>query len=56
MCGEMKNKNVVSVLADTSFISRAEALVPLFGDGSAQYAVFPGFCDVHVHFLIKRPW
>ena len=46
----MKNKNVVSVLADTSFISRAEALVPLFGDGSAQYAVFPGFCDVHVHF------
>ena len=50
MRGEMKNKNVVSVLADTSFISRAEALVPLFADGSAQYAVFPGFCDVHVHF------
>ena len=50
MRGEMKGKNVVSVLADTSFISRAEALVPLFADGSAQYAVFPGFCDVHVHF------
>ena len=50
MRGEMKNKNVVSVLADTSFISRVEALVPLFADGSAQYAVFPGFCDVHVHF------
>ena len=50
MRGEMKGKNVVSVLADTSFISRAEALVPLFADGSAQHAVFPGFCDVHVHF------
>ena len=46
----MKGKNVVGVLTDTSVISRAAALVPLSVDLSAQYAVFPGFCDVHVHF------
>ena len=50
MSVQKQMKNVVSVLVDTSFVSRAEALVPLFADGSAQYAVFPGFCDVHVHF------
>ena len=43
-------KNVVSMLVDTSVVSRAEALVPLSADLSAQYVVFPGFCDVHVHF------
>ena len=43
-------KNVIAVQTDSSVISRVEALVPLFADGSAQYAVFPGFCDVHVHF------
>ena len=50
MSVQKQMKNVVSMLVDTSFVSRAEALVPLFADGSAQYAVFPGFCDVHVHF------
>ena len=50
MTAQMKGKNVVNVLTDTSVISRAEALVPLSADLSAQYAIFPGFCDVHVHF------
>ena len=50
MTAQMKGKNVVGVLTDTSVISRAAALVPLSVDLSAQYAVFPGFCDVHVHF------
>ena len=50
MTAQMKGKNVVGVLTDTSVISRAAALVPLSVDSSAQYAVFPGFCDVHVHF------
>ena len=50
MSVQKQMEKVVSMLVDTSFISRAEALVPLFADGSAQYAVFPGFCDVHVHF------
>ena len=50
MSAQKQLKNVVGVLVDTSFVSRAAALVPLFADDSAQYAVFPGFCDVHVHF------
>ena len=50
MTAQMKGKNVVNVLTDTSVISRAEALVPLSADLSAQYVIFPGFCDVHVHF------
>ena len=50
MTVQNKMKNVVAVQMDSSVISRVEALVPLFADGSAQYAVFPGFCDVHVHF------
>ena len=50
MTVQNKMKNVVAVQMDSSVISRVKALVPLFADGSAQYAVFPGFCDVHVHF------
>ena len=50
MTVQNKMKNVVAVQMDSSVISRVEALVPLFADGSTQYAVFPGFCDVHVHF------
>ncbi len=50
MTAQTKMKNVVAVQMDSSVISRVEALVPLFADCSAQYAVYPGFCDVHVHF------
>ena len=50
MTMRMENKNVTCVLTDTSFVSRVSALVPLSADLSARYVVFPGFCDVHVHF------
>ena len=50
MTARMENKNVTCVLTDTPVISRAAALVPLSADLSAQYVIFPGFCDVHVHF------
>ncbi len=50
MSAQMQGKNMVGVLADASFVSRAAALVPVSADASAQYVVFPGFCDVHVHF------
>ena len=36
-CGLMKNENILS-----------DGVVSLIPDG--RYAVFPGFCDVHVHF------
>ena len=42
--------NMTSVLTDSSFVSRAAALLSPFAVSSAQYVVFPGFCDVHVHF------
>ena len=45
-----KKVNMTTVLADSSFVSRAAGLLPLSADVSAQYVVFPGFCDVHVHF------
>ena len=50
MTARMETKNVTCVLTDTPVISRAAALVPLSADLSAQYVIFPGFCDVHVHF------
>ena len=50
MTAQKQMKNVVGVLVDASFVSRAAALVPLSADVSAQYVVCPGFCDVHVHF------
>ena len=50
MSAQMKGKNLVSVLTDSSFTFRAAELLPLSADVSAQYVVFPGFCDVHVHF------
>ena len=46
----LQNKSIVGVGVDTSVISRAAALVPVFASPSVQYVVFPGFCDVHVHF------
>ncbi len=49
----MSNKsmqNVCGVLVDTSVISRAVDLATLSQDPAFSYAVFPGFCDVHVHF------
>ncbi len=45
---EMEN-NVRGVLVDTSVLSYATGLVTLC-PAPASYAVFPGFCDVHVHF------
>ena len=50
MTAQMKGKNVIGVLTDASFVSRAAELLPLSAAPTAQYVVFPGFCDVHVHF------
>ncbi len=50
MSTQNQMKHVVGVLVDTPFVSRATALVPLSAAPTAQYVVFPGFCDVHVHF------
>ena len=50
MSTQNRMKHVVGVLVDTPFVSRATALVPLSAAPTAQYVVFPGFCDVHVHF------
>ena len=49
MTGQMEKMNIRGVLVDSSVISRATGLVALLPD-PAIYAVFPGFCDVHVHF------
>ena len=49
----MSNKtvpNVRGVLVDTSIVSRVVALAALPQNTALSYAVFPGFCDVHVHF------
>ena len=50
MTARMDYKNVTCVLTDASVLSRAAALVPFAAVPSAQYVIFPGFCDVHVHF------
>ena len=42
--------NMTAVLADSSFVFRAAGLLPLSAAPFAQYVLFPGFCDVHVHF------
>ena len=42
--------NMTAVLTDSSFVSRAAGLLSPSAISSAQYVVFPGFCDVHVHF------
>ncbi len=47
---EKKMQNVCGVLVDTSVISRGVDLAALSQDPAFSYAVFPGFCDVHVHF------
>ena len=46
----LQNKSIVGVGVDASVISRVAALVPQCASPSVQYVVFPGFCDVHVHF------
>ena len=43
-------QNVCGVLVDTSVISRGVDMATLSQDPAFSYAVFPGFCDVHVHF------
>ncbi len=45
-----QTNDIHGVLVDSSVISRAAAAVAMLPDPSAFYAVFPGFCDVHVHF------
>ncbi|MBQ7088884.1 MAG: dihydroorotase [Clostridia bacterium] len=50
MVARMDFKNVTCVLTDASVLSRAAALLPVFATPFAQYVIFPGFCDVHVHF------
>ena len=50
MSAQMVEKNLISVLTDSSFAFRAAELLPLSAAPTAQYVVFPGFCDVHVHF------
>ena len=45
-----QNKQIVGVGVDASVISRVAALLPVSASPSVQYVVFPGFCDVHVHF------
>ena len=50
MSGQNQVKNVCGVLVDSSVISRVSGLVALLPDPAYSYAVFPGFCDVHVHF------
>ena len=50
MTARMDYKNVTCVLTDASVLSRAAALVPFSVAPSSQYVIFPGFCDVHVHF------
>ena len=50
MTARMDYKNITCVLADASVLSRAAALVPFSVAPSSQYVIFPGFCDVHVHF------
>ena len=42
--------NMAAVLTDSSFVFRAADLLPISAAHTAQYVVFPGFCDVHVHF------
>ena len=46
----MEKMNIRGVMVDTSCVFRGADLVPLSADPTACYAVFPGFCDVHVHF------
>jgi len=49
----MSNKtvqNVRGVLVDASIVSRAVEMAALPQNTALSYAVFPGFCDVHVHF------
>ena len=50
MTNQMEKMNIRGVMVDASCVFRAADLVPLFADPTNCYAVFPGFCDVHVHF------
>ena len=49
MCAECKMKSVACSMENvlSSGPSVVEALSPFFSD---KYVIFPGFCDVHVHF------
>ena len=50
MTGQNKANNIRGILVDSSVISRVSGLVTLLPDPAYSYFVFPGFCDVHVHF------
>ncbi len=47
MFGFTKNKKYITENIIASCRKSVEALIPAF---SSEYVVFPGFCDVHVHF------
>ena len=49
MADQTSKMNIRGILVDASVISCASGLATLF-PAPASYAVFPGFCDVHVHF------
>jgi len=48
--GSKPMQNVCGVLVDASVVSRAVELAGLSRSAALSYAVFPGFCDVHVQF------
>ena len=49
MCTVNKLKSV-GICADTVLVSGTSAAEALFPFNTSKYTVFPGFCDVHVHF------
>ena len=48
--GKNTMQNICGVGVDTSVVSRGVDMATLSQDPTFSYAVFPGFCDVHVHF------
>ena len=56
MSGTMKFKNIGTPMGDvvsSAFASLSSELVSFDSD---KYSVFPGFCDVHVHFREPGFW
>ena len=50
MSTQKQKIHMTTVLADSSFVFRAAELLSFSAVPTAEYVVFPGFCDVHVHF------
>ncbi|MBQ7875140.1 MAG: dihydroorotase [Oscillospiraceae bacterium] len=47
---DVKKIEFVSAFADDCFFAEVTSAEEAFASGLSKYAVFPGFCDVHVHF------